>query len=1060
MVNQKIFLPMNQKSETTDKSLTDKLLTDAELLVRSEHDGLGNLQAFYPELGDQEKLKKRLQQIKQRDDALIGVFITDLEGQFLKVSQSLCELLDYSADELLCLSYRDITRFNDLETYLLMQEKLLLEQLERCQLSQHYVRKDGEIVHVIVSLYLMHNAENMPLCFISRFEDISDRQPEQQIEFSEKSSDRYRLLFESNPYPMWIYDTYTLEFLAVNDAAVSHYGYSISEFLTVTVAHIQPLEKAARNHDLLGSNRDPLTTSSSKDDLDFAGIIFHRKKDGTLIYVEATSHPLIFEGREAEIVLIHDVTEQKSTEEALRQAEEKYRSIFENAVEGIFQTTEDGHYLTANPMLAKIYGYDSVAELMNSITDIANQLYVTPKRRQEFMRLLQEKDVVGRFESQIYRKDGNVIWISENARAIRDRHGKLLGYEGTVEDITEYKRVEEELKLLQSLTLAISTSEDFNSALGIALQQICETTGWLFGEAWIPNLSDVNPHLECCPAWFSRNQNLSGFRQLSLEIKFAPNSGLPGRVWSSRQPEWLQDLTKAVDPRFNRHQLATQFGLKSGLGIPILAGDEVVAVMVFFMDRSRSEETRLIQLVSTVATQLGSVIQRKRAEARIKHLAFHDSLTDLPNRALFKDRLNQLLMMADRQLKQVDRKSETSPSLAVMFLDLDRFKFVNDTLGHATGDLLLQAVAKRLNSCIRRSDTLARMGGDEFMILLPDIHQADYAIAVTKKILKALESPFLISNQDLHITASIGISFYPHDGRDAETLLKNADVAMYRAKEQGRNHYQLYTRAMNARAFEHIVIEKGIRRAIAQEEFRVYYQPQVDLYSGQIIGMEALVRWQHPDLGLVAPANFIPIAEEYGLIVQLGEWVLRTACAQNKAWQNAGLPPIPIAINFSARQFQEYNLAARVFQVLADTGLDPNYLELEITESVMMKDEDIAIETLRQLKDRGVHISIDDFGTGYSSLSHLKRFPVEKLKIDASFIREITTDNDDAAITTAIIAMAHSLKLKVIAEGVETVGQLKFLRSLKCDAMQGYLFSPAIPADEVTKMLFEVRYFL
>jgi EAL domain-containing protein (putative c-di-GMP-specific phosphodiesterase class I) len=331
---------------------------------------------------------------------------------------------------------------------------------------------------------------------------------------------------------------------------------------------------------------------------------------------------------------------------------------------------------------------------------------------------------------------------------------------------------------------------------------------------------------------------------------------------------------------------------------------------------------------------------------------------------------------------------------------------------------------------------------------------------VTQKILSFLESPFLIDDQELHITASIGVSFYPNDGMDAETLLKNADTAMYRAKEQGRNHYQLYTSSMNAKAFEHIVIEKGIRRAIAQNEFRVYYQPQVDLYSGQIIGVEALVRWQHPDLGLVSPSNFIPIAEESGLIIQIGEMIMRTACAQNKAWQDAGLPPIRMAINFSARQFQDLNLATRVKQVLLDTGLDPSYLEIEITESVMMKDENTAIQTLRQLRNSGVHISIDDFGTGYSSLSHLKRFPVEKIKIDASFIREITTDNDDAAITTAIIAMAHSLNLKAIAEGVENVDQLRFLRSLKCDAMQGFLFSPALPADDVTKLLFEERHFL
>ena len=439
------------------------------------------------------------------------------------------------------------------------------------------------------------------------------------------------------------------------------------------------------------------------------------------------------------------------------------------------------------------------------------------------------------------------------------------------------------------------------------------------------------------------------------------------------------------------------------------------------------------------------ITKRKWAEETIQHMAYYDPLTDLPNRMLFNDRLGQALA-------QARRKNQLS---AILFLDLDRFKVVNDTLGHTIGDLLLRSVAERLKMCTREGDTIARMGGDEFTFLLTNIAQVDETVKTARMILDALKPPFNLEGHEVHITPSIGISIFPYDGTDGVTLVKNADAALNRAKEQGRTNYQLYTPVMNAKAFERMTLENSLRKALEKSEFALHYQPQVDLRTGDIVGMEALLRWEHPDLGLVSPAQFIPMAEETGLIVPIGQWVLRTACMQNREWQRMGYAPMSIAVNLSARQFNEKNLVEMISGILRETELEPKWLDVEITESIIMQNLEQTISTLRALHHLGLQISIDDFGTGYSSLSYLKKFPVHALKIDQSFIREITSDPDDAAITSAVIAMGHSLKLKVIAEGVETMEQLEMLRSLKCDCMQGYLFSRPVPSQTITPLLME-----
>ncbi|MFC0215354.1 EAL domain-containing protein [Paenibacillus chartarius] len=435
--------------------------------------------------------------------------------------------------------------------------------------------------------------------------------------------------------------------------------------------------------------------------------------------------------------------------------------------------------------------------------------------------------------------------------------------------------------------------------------------------------------------------------------------------------------------------------------------------------------------------------ERRKAEEKIVHMAYHDSLTNLPNRLLFNDRMNQAFQRAREAGKQA----------AIIFFDLDRFKVINDTLGHHVGDQLLRDLAKKLKSFVREQDVVARYSGDEFMILMHDIAHIDEVTEFVKGLPKVLREPFIYDEQELFVTASIGITLFPDDGTDGDTLIKNADIAMYRAKEKGGNNFQLYHPEMNKRSLHRLNLEIHLRKAVEKEEFHVYYQPLVDLGTGKIFGMESLVRWKHPEWGMVSPGEFIPLAEETGLIVPLGSWVLKEACKQTYAWSLMGYPRLCVSVNISMNQFHQPNFVQLIEDTLRETKLHPSQLCLEITETVAMKNVSYIMETMENLKKIGVQISIDDFGTGYSSLSYLKKFRVHTLKIDQSFIRDITVDEDSAAIVTALIAMSRKLKIKSLAEGVETPEQLRFLKDQGCDEIQGYIFSTPLAPDQFEELM-------
>lgn len=465
----------------------------------------------------------------------------------------------------------------------------------------------------------------------------------------------------------------------------------------------------------------------------------------------------------------------------------------------------------------------------------------------------------------------------------------------------------------------------------------------------------------------------------------------------------------------------------------------------------RDADRRTIRVRGTVQ----DITEKKRAQEQIRYLAFRDSLTDLPNRRLFRERLDRAITRAKRNQRRV----------ASLFLDLDQFKQVNDTFGHAGGDQLLQEVAKRLKRCIRHDDVItqflteqvnssvARLGGDEFIILLSEIAHTEDAARIARRVLDSLREPVSLGAEQVLVSASIGIALYPDDGDNVDLLLRNADAAMYQAKAQGRNNYQFYRESIHAAAIKKLSMESSLRKALAREEFVLYYQPQVNTATEAIVGLEALIRWRHPELGLIAPGEFIGTAEDTGLIVPIGEWVVRAACNQSMAWQKAGLPLARVSVNLSALNFKQKSLIATIARALKESGIDPQNLELEVTESALMQDSEATLATLTQLKEMGVRLSIDDFGTGYSSLSYLRRFPIDTLKIDQAFVNEATTDRSAAMLTRAIIQLAQNLDLNVIAEGVETKEQLAFLRLHRCNEAQGYLFSPPQQEQSIAEML-------
>jgi len=600
------------------------------------------------------------------------------------------------------------------------------------------------------------------------------------------------------------------------------------------------------------------------------------------------------------------------------------------------------------------------------------------------------------------------------------------------------RRNEEETHLLQSIAQMVNVAADVEAAMEITMDKIFELANWSLVQVWIPN--SAGTLLECSSTYRCRDKNLEILRMMSVSDTVTLGEDLPGRVWLSKQPVCIPDVTCAPDfPRTNMANAIVDDTV--ALGIPVLTDDEAIAVFELFIPVAQRPNEQLVQFISAVAAQLGEVIQRRHAEERLQYLAHYDTLTGLPNRVLFTDRLRRALVDANRHERFV----------GVIFVDLDRFKAVNDNLGHRAGDHFLQAIAERIRQCVRQGDTVSRLAGDEFTLILADMKNPEAAARVAQVILDKLGLPFYVDGHELYTNVSLGITVYPFDENDVDGLLRNADIAMYRAKERGGNTYEFYSSEMTFNAQNRLGLENSLRHAMSEDEFELHYLPVVGLGNGQIQSVEALIRWRQADNHLVMPGKFIPLAEETGLIVSIGEWVLRTACEEYQGGEHGVKKNVRLAINVSPRQFGNGQIINVVTKVLQETGFDPNNLEIEITENLLLHNADTAMGILRKLAALGVRFTIDDFGTGYSSIGHLKSLPISDVKIDRSFVNGLPDNANDAAIVSAIISMAHNMGLKVVAEGVETAEQLEFLRERDCDAMQGYYFSAPVPHETICR---------
>ena len=824
----------------------------------------------------EEKVTQRTSELSEANKILIlqtaaleaaanAIVIADSRGTILWVNYAFTTMTGYSKEEALANNLRLLKFGEQPESYFAE----LWSTISTGKVWQGEIvnmRKDGTtyIEEMTITPVTQRSGDTTHTCFIAIKQNITERRRAQDA--MAESESRYRSLFENMlegfAYCEMLFDDRgrptDFVYLDVNGAFGKLTG--LRNVVGKRFTEVIPGGKDSQPELFERYGRVVLTGEPESFEIEIKAL-------GMWFSISAYGA-----GKGCFVATFDNITERKRIEQALRQAEEKYRAIFQGAAIGIFQSTPGGRYIDVNPAMAHMLGYDSPQELVASITDISQQVYVDPESREELTRLLREQGMVKNFECAVHRKDGSQMWFSANVRAVSE-DGVLVGYEGTNEDITV----------------------------------------------------------------------------------------------------------------------------------------------------------------------------RKVAEERIQFLAYYDALTGLPNRTLFQDRLSKALAGARRHKHKV----------ALLFLDLDGFKIINDSLGHSVGDLLLQEVGERLKMWGREQDTVARLGGDEFLIMLTQVKELPDVAVAAERLMDAMTAEFVVQGHSLNVSCSIGVSMFPEHGTDCETLIKNADAAMYGAKDRGRNNFQFFAEDMNAQAVERLSLENSLRLAVGKKELFLVYQPQMDVATGRITGLEALLRWQHPTLGLVPPDRFIRIAENSGLIVPIGEWVLRTACSQARKWQDDGLPAVSVAVNVSAVQFRQQGFGELIRSVLHETGLAAQYLELELTESLLLANADVTLSVLRELKSMGLTLAIDDFGTGYSNFTSLRQFGVSKLKIDRSFISDVATNPDDSAITAAIISMAKSLRLKVIAEGVENEAQMSFLRKHRCDEIQGYYFSKPLAVDKVADKLRE-----
>jgi len=782
---------------------------------------------------------------------------------------------------------------------------------------------------------------------------------------------RYRLLFESNPEPMYVFHKDSLKFLAVNQAAVDLYGYSRSEFLGMSLLEIRSPAEQQRFLEFFGKNKDSLSDAH-------VGIWTHLKKDGQQIQVEILAHDFDFNDLPACLVLAIDVTERLRASEEVKRTERAFRQLLTDNRDAVLVVNAEGAVRYANPA--------AEALLRAPLESLVNRRFELP---QEENKLCEWNIPIGTNNmAEVEIQCAHTEWDGQTMRLL------------SLRDISQRKAAEKQLRLLQR-----SLEASYN--------------GVVIVDAHATDL----PIIYVNPA-FERITGYSAAEAIGRNSRFL--QGI------EQDQAGIAEIHQSLAEKRESHVVLRNFRKD---GSPFW-NDLYIAPVP-------DEQGRISHFIGVQ----NDISEQKRFESELAYNASHDVLTGLPNRSLLEDRLKQGCQISLRYQR----------SLAVMFIDLDGFKPINDSMGHNIGDQILVEVARRMNQQVRPGDTVARLGGDEFIVVLPDLAREEDVLLVADRIIENIARPYKVQGIAMHITASIGITLSDGTIEPPTLLIQQADLAMYKAKQQGRNNYQWYTKDLNQKVSERVTLRNELQKAIETEAFQLYYQPQIDGRSGQVIGIEALLRWDHAEQGFISPAQFIPVAEDTGQIIPLSQWVLETACRQNRELNSQSQTSTTVAVNISPVQFQRANFVENVRATLELTGLPADLLELEITETVLLDNAERAIHTLHALKSLGVRISIDDFGTGFSSLNYLKRLPIDKVKIDRSFVNEVISDRHDAAITQGIISMAHHLKLKVIAEGVETEPQFAFLKKNHCDAFQGYYFARPMPFPQLQAFFRERR---
>ncbi|MGB5217051.1 MAG: EAL domain-containing protein, partial [Smithella sp.] len=721
------------------------------------------------------------------------------------------------------------------------------------------------------------------------------------------------------------------------------------------------------------------------------------KKDNELRWILETVTPIVYQGERATLGSFMDINDRKMTEVALSLSEEKYRTIIENIEDGYVELDLKGNFIFFNDAISKMHGYRKIELLRLNYRDIMdkeNARKIYEKYNMVFNTGVPERD----YEYEVITRDGQKRYLEASISVIKNAMGRNVAFRGIVRDRTKHKQNEEALR---------RSEEKYRSIL--------------------ENIEEAYFEVDLAGNFTFFNDSLCRITGCSTEELIGANYAQ------------FSDKENSEKVFTTFHKVYTTAQPTEGFDWLIFGKDGTKR----FIEASVSIKKNSTGRPSGFKGVIRDITERKRIEQKLNHMATHDALTGLPNRIMFSQLLNQAIQTAKRNKK----------NLAVFFIDLDRFKIINDTLGHDAGDQLLREIAKRFKEVLRSSDVVGRLGGDEFVILIEDFNHYRLMKNVAQKILSAAMKPVMIIGEECRITASIGISVYPSDGQDEQSLMKNADIAMYSAKEEGKNNYQFYSKDIKSQSNERMLIEINLRRALERNELYLDYQARLDFKTNTITGVEALLRWNNEYLGAVTPTQFIPVAEETGLIVPIGRWVLKTACLQNVVWKSQGLPPVCMSVNLSLRQLMDDGLLGDIKSALDESGMDPRLLELEITESMVMHNPTALITLLCKIKDMGVRLARDDFGTGYSSLAQIKRFPIDTIKVDRSFIRNLTENSEDKAMTEAIITMGKSLSLTVVAEGVETLAQKEFLQDHVCDEMQGFYFSKPVQAEEFAELL-------